>query len=474
MSQVTASFADHRPTRRAFLALAAASAAGFVIRSQAAAPRDDGPLPITGAANPDLDPFDKLMTSFVREHAVPGASLAVMRHGKLVYARGFGYADVENRAPVQPASLFRIASVSKPLTSAAVMQLVENEKLRLDVRVVDHMKLAPALAPGAKLDPRWPHITVLQCLRHTGGWDRDKSFDPIGRPWDIAKALGTEPPVTPAQIVRYMMGHPLDFDPGHRYAYSNLGYLVLGRIIEAVTGQKYEAYVRRHVLAPLGITAPRLGRALLEHRSEGEVHYYDPKHRMGPALYPPKRGQQVPIQYGAENFEGFEAHGGWIASAVDLVKFACAFDDPAKCPVLDARTIGQMWARPPGLAGHDADGKPTAAYYGCGWSIRPVGSTGKSNTWHTGYIAGSESLLVRRWDGLNWAVLFNTADGPAGKSLAGLIDGRLHQAADQVKAWPEIDQSGFTAPPPPESRRAASAPHAPPASDRNRSAVPRM
>jgi hypothetical protein len=71
-----------------------------------------------------------------------------------------------------------------------------------------------------------------------------------------------------------------------------------------------------------------------------------------------------------------------------------------------------------------------------------VGKRGKANTWHTGFIAGTEALLVRRWDGLNWAVLFNTANNPAGKSLAGLIDGRVHEAADQVKNWPRADQFG--------------------------------
>jgi N-acyl-D-amino-acid deacylase len=161
---------------------------------------------------------------------------------------------------------------------------------------------------------------------------------------------------------------------------------------------------------------------------------------MASALYPPRLGQQVPIQYGGENLEAFEAHGGWIASAVDLVRFAAAFDDPASCPLLSAKSIGEMWSRPSGAAGHETDGKPKPAFYGCGWQVRPVGPDGKSNHWHLGQISGTESILVRRFDGLNWAVLFNTHHNPAGKSLAGLIDGRLHEAADKVKAWPATDQ----------------------------------
>jgi N-acyl-D-amino-acid deacylase len=246
--------------RRAFLALTVAGAAGLSSCGPVFAQPTDGKLPVTGAANRGLEPFDTLMMSFVKENKVPGASLAVTRNGKLVYARGFGYSDVEKKQPVQPAALFRIASVSKPITGVAIMQLVAKNKLKLDDKVMDRMKLMPFLAPGAKPDPRWKQITVRHCLQHTGGWDRDKSYDPIGRPWQIAKALGIDPPVKPAHIVRYMMGQPLDFGPGERHSYSNVGYLVLGRIIETLAGQMYEAYVKKQVFGPLGVKTPQLAR----------------------------------------------------------------------------------------------------------------------------------------------------------------------------------------------------------------------
>lgn len=431
--------ADLRCRRRTFLQSIAASAAGLAVASDVLAQPAQESVPVTGVANPALEPFDQATSAFLQEHKVPGAALAVTWKSKLVYARGFGYADVEKKEPVEPNALFRIASVSKPLTAVALMQLIAKEKISPDDKVTSLMKLEAFLPKGAKADPRWKQITVRQCLQHTGGWDREKSFDPIGRPLEIAKTLGIRPPVTPNHVIRYMMGQPLDFDPGERFAYSNLGYLILGRLIEVVTGQDYEAYVKREVLRPLGITAPQLGRALVENRAKGEVRYYDAKGRTAPALYPPRLGQQVPIQYGGENLEGFEAHGGWIASAVDLVRFAAAFDDPEKCLILGAKSIEEMWARPPGAAGLEADGKPKAAYYGCGWSVRPTGSAGGANTWHFGKISGTESVLVRRVGGLNWAVLFNTHHNPEGKSLSGLIDGRLHEAADKVKTWPEID-----------------------------------
>lgn len=155
------------------------------------------------------------------------------------------------------------------------MRLVESGKLSLDDKVVDHMTVKPVLNGGPFADERGNQITVLHCLQHTAGWDRMKSGDPIAIPAAIAKSLNTQPPVTPANVVQYSMGQKLDFNPGERHEYSNVGYLVLGRIIEAVTGESYESFVKKEILAPLKIKSPQLGRALFEHRADREVIYYD-------------------------------------------------------------------------------------------------------------------------------------------------------------------------------------------------------
>ena len=131
-------------------------------------------------------------------------------------------------------------------------------------------------------------------------------------------------------------------------SYSNLGYLVLGRLIESVSGQKYEDYVKKEILSPLGIVQMKLGRARLKNRDANEVHYYDAKKRIGPSLYPPNVGRQVPAQYGADNFEAYEAHGGWIASAVEIVKFSSAFDRPAQCPISALKRFSRCGLDPKG------------------------------------------------------------------------------------------------------------------------------
>ena len=389
---------------------------------------------LTGRHDPRLASFDRLMRQFLARHRVPGAALAVTRHGRLVYARGFGYASLASGEAVRPEALFRIASVSKPITAAAVLALVDRGKLGLDDRVLD--RLGPGF-DGPPADPRWRRITLRELLQHRGGWDRDRSFDPMFRPVLIARQFRVEPPAGPRLVIRYMLGQPLDFDPGARDAYSNFGYCVLGRVIEHATGEPYEAAVRKLVLTPLGLgpRSIRLGHTLPERRAPGEVHYHGGG--TGPLVFPPL-GRPVPEPYGAWNLEAMDAHGGWLASAPALVRFASSFDNPARSKILSARAVATLFERPPGAAGARPDGQPRDAYYACGWNVRPVGRGG-ANTWHTGALPGTSTLLVRRWDGLNWAVLFNTRNGADGVDLAGAIDPLVHGAADAVTEWPAID-----------------------------------
>ena len=211
---------------------------------------------ITGKGNRDLAPFDEMMTKFMATHHIPGAALAVSRHSRVVYSRGFGWADVDEKLPVQPDSLFRIASVSKPITAVAVLQLVQNSKFGLNDRVFDVLPANEWLP--SKHDERLKAITVRQLLQHTAGWDRDVSFDPIGRPHEISKVLKHPLPLGPVEVVRYTLTLPLDFNPGQRHAYSNVGYLLLGRLIEHASGQKYEGYVKQHVLKPVAAARMQL------------------------------------------------------------------------------------------------------------------------------------------------------------------------------------------------------------------------
>jgi CubicO group peptidase (beta-lactamase class C family) len=401
---------------------------------------------VTGSANPKLTGYDELMNGFMRDHKPPGASLAVAYRGRLVYARGFGHADVEKKEAVQPNSLFRIASISKTFTSAAVLHLIEKGHLKLDDKVFKILNIEPHLEPGAKIDPRLHDVEVQHCLHHTAGWDRDKSFDPMSAETAevIAKSLKVPLPINPRQIVRYTFGKPLDTTPGTTYAYSNFGFSVLGRVIQAISKKSYEEYVVNQILAPAGIHTMRQGRCLLKDRAPNEVKYYDSGKRTGRAVFGPNIGKEVPLPYGCEGLDTGDACGSWIASAIDLVRFGVAMDDPKKCPFLKEASIETMLAAPAGAPGHRPNGKPKMTYYACGWDTRPnLRQPGKYTKWHGGLLAGTSSFFLCRDDGIDWAVLFNSdAEKKGGKEYASIIDPLLHKTADEVKEWPEIDLFG--------------------------------
>jgi N-acyl-D-amino-acid deacylase len=317
------------------------------------------------------------------------------------------------------------------------MKLIEQGKLTLETKAFPLLNLQPAVASFRDPEPRLRDISIRQLLHHTGGWDRDKSFDPMFRPEQIARATNTPPPAPAVSIIRYMLSRPLDFDPGSRYAYSNFGYCVLGRIIEKLTGKPYEQFVREEVLGPVGIKRMRIGASLEGKQAPGEVRYYTRDNATSHNVFP-EGAREVPAPYGGFCLEAMDAHGGWIASAVDLARVAAALDNPERNRFLKPGSFTTMYEPPMPPVSRKGDGTLESSYYGCGWMVRPVGKNGKANYWHNGSLPGTSTLLVRRWDGLSWAVLFNQRSED--KNLPdGAIDPALHRAAAAVERWPEHD-----------------------------------
>jgi N-acyl-D-amino-acid deacylase len=411
-------------TRRRFLAsitIVSGSALGLAAEKQSIAP---------AAA------FDKAVEEFMKERNVPGGALAVARNGKLAYARGYGWADREARSAAKPASLFRIASLSKPITGVAVLKLVEDGKLTLDAEVFGLLALGSQVPEGRTLDDRWKHITLRHLLHHTAGWDRDKSGDPMFKSREISKSLGEQPPATPTQIIRWMLGQPLDFDPGARYVYSNFGYCLLGRVIEKVADQPYEKFVQHGVLAPAGVRRMRLGASLEQGRADGEVHYYTASDSKSGSVFTGSK-DSVPRPYGGFFLEAMDAHGGWIGSAVDLVRFATALDDPRRNPLKKPESLRQLFEAPAAPVARESDGRLKDHWYGCGWQVRPVRDAA-ANHWHNGSLPGTCTLLVRRWDGIVFAALLNQRSDNWQRGDEPL-DAALNRAASSVTEWPEDD-----------------------------------
>lgn len=417
----------HDLSRRSFLKLAAigtaasATAASGIGNVAQAAPQ----WVRKGKRVKSLAAFDQLMIEFMSTRGIRDGSLAITKDGRLVLARGYSY--VGNPAVgVAPNTLFRIASISKPITAVAVMRMVQDGLLGLDDKITDHIALVPM--PSQTPDPRLQDITIRHLLQHLGGWNRDISFDPMFYDFNIAAALGKSLPITGKDIITYMNGRTLNFDPGSAYSYSNYGYLLLEQLFQPLANLKYAKYVRRKVFKKLGIKRSVLGRTAKARRLPNEARYFT-QYKGTTVLN--NSGKLRSWAYGPFNIENMKAHGGWLSTAVDLVKFASAFDDPANSPILSEAMINEMFAVP--SIGINGDG----SWYGCGWAVRTAGAG--LNTWHFGSLPGTFTGLIRRSDGLNWAFLFNERFEGSGPDNFGDIDWMMHDVANSISSWPTHD-----------------------------------
>ncbi len=364
-------------------------------------------VPVSGEAVRELASIDNLMVKFMRENRVPGGSVSIMRNGKLIYSRGFGFADMEKQIPIEPYHLFRIASITKPIIAIGILQLAERGKLKLTDTVYETLDFKPYVKEGEKLDERLRQVTIEDLLHHRGGWRAKDEFS-YG---NIGKAIGIKY-AYPKDVVRYMMGRRLDFNPGEEMSYLNEGYVMLGRVIEEVSGESYEKYIKRNVLAPVEISDMELARTKKKDLAAKEVKYYS-------------------HEYNPYTFNCFEGRYMWIATAADLAKLAKDFDNPLRSRILTAKSVERMFAPHP--AEHKRKGKK---YYGCGWEVL-VRKDGKQRTWHTGGMPGTNGIVVRRGDGVNWVILFNSKKNHNGKKLVKLLIDPFDKRLNKIEVWPQ-------------------------------------
>jgi N-acyl-D-amino-acid deacylase len=377
---------------------------------------------------PGIEPYDQAITRLMQKWNLPGAVFAVAKDGKLIVARGYGYADFEARQTVQPDSMFRIASVSKTITAAAVLQLVDNGLLDLDQPFLEILT-DYQVQPGG--DARLRLITLRHLLQHSAGWDRTVAPDPVFDSPRIAAALGVPTPITCTQVVRYMMSQPLQFQPGTRTEYSNVGACVLARVIERLSGTPYEHYVRNQVLAPMDVHAMSIGHGQASRRGPYEVKYYA---RDGaPLLQSMFPGEGLVSPAYVNDLITFEAAGGWIGSAIDLTRIMTAID-ASRMRFLSDAMLSRMTEDP------HLPGSNSPYWRGLGVLVGPT-----PTTWsHSGLLAGTQSLLVRNRTGYTWAFITNGDAANANAledelvAMVGqpLIDGIIGSAKDLYLQYP--------------------------------------
>ena len=201
----------------------------------------------------DVSRMDRIIQSHVDSKQFMG-SVLVAQDGKVLLDKGYGSANLEWDIPDSPQTKFRLGSLTKQFTAAAILLLEERGKLRTDDLVAKYLPDAPA---------GWAKITIANLLTHTSGIPNFTSFA------DYSTTEAT--PTTPEQLVARFRDKPLNFQPGEKWEYSNSGYVLLGYLLEKISGQRYQDFVRDNLFAPLGMTESGYDShaAIILHRASG-------------------------------------------------------------------------------------------------------------------------------------------------------------------------------------------------------------
>ena len=326
---------------------------------------------------------------------VPGVQAALLHDDQIALSTAHGHADVERDVPLTPEHLFRVASHSKTFTATAVLQLAEAGRLRLDDRVGTWLpELADAGADSAD-------VTLRDLLNHTAGLVRDGRD---GDHWQLQR------PFPGADGVRALAALGRVIEPNQRFKYSNVGYSLLGLVIEAASGQSYHDYVVEHVVAPLGLT--RTGPELDPARSSDYATGYS-------ALSYARERIAIPHVDTA----AMAAATGFYSTAEDLCRYASAHFPGDDRLVGDAskRVMQHEWWQVEGIED---------SFYGLGFSIVKVGD--RRLVGHGGgYPGHSTRTMFDPVDRLAISVLTNAIDGPAAPLATGLV--KLLELAGEIR-----------------------------------------
>jgi uncharacterized protein (TIGR03437 family) len=363
---------------------------------------------VTGYPAPSLSAFDKAVETLMSRYQLPGASLAVARNGRLVLAHGYGYADTTSKTPVQPDTLFRIGQLSRHITAAAALKLIESGKLSLQSKPFQILSaLQPP--PGSQPDPRLQNITIQHLLTDMGGWDPGV-YDPMADVYHIAQAMGVAPPASCEVIIRYMLGRPLNYAPGTNTVQSSFGYCVLGRVIQQVSGQNYDAYVKSAVMAPIGNTRSIVGSTLFSGEAPGEATYYDyAGAKMHPSVY--NSATQVPAPYGSFSMDAQAANNGWVSSSIEMLQLLGSLNGGPAPTILQNPPAGFVFYVPPSGPGY-------------GWI-------------DNGLLPGSAAYL--RLDNVTTMCFLANGDPQQSGNLANDLESMLVAVEQSITTWPNND-----------------------------------
>jgi CubicO group peptidase (beta-lactamase class C family) len=341
---------------------------------------------LLGALSPArADAVDDYVLAQLHRNRIPGASVLVLRNGRVERSKGYGLADLALSVPATENTVYRIGSLTKQFTATAVMMLVEQGKLAVDDRIEAHLPDLP---------PAWAAVTVRQLLSHTSGIPDYTERE------DMAAFRLT--PHTPAQIVGQVAAAPPQFSPGAQYRYSNTNYVLLGMLVEKLSGQTLAEYLADHVFTPLGMT----------HTVRAEARQVGARGTT--------RADYQQVNPPAMDFSNAYGAGDLVSTVGDLAKWEVAL---AGERLLKRATLEQMWT-----SAVLNDGKP--AGYGFGWQVGAL--SGQKMISHGGNVAGFSSAIVRiPGAGLSVILLTNfdlVNAGAIARGIAGQVDRSLQPA----------------------------------------------
>ena len=330
----------------------------------------------------DFLELDRKMESMRVKHEVPAITVAIVRNGKLVYINCYGYQDQENKIQAVNKNLFRIASISKPVTVVALLKLMQENKLSMDDKVFGAGSILGEDFGKMPDGSNWDKITIRHLIEHKSGL-HNVPDDAMFR----YKGLSNK-----QVIERVIAERALTTVPGEQYYYSNTGYNILGRVVEKITGKGYEEYIKSEILLPCGITRMRIAGNTLEERVEDEVIYFQPN----------EQGWTYNM-----DVRRMDSHGGWIASSVDLARFIVHVDRMTTvADIVDAEYLSQTYM-------------------------------GNAQWSHTGSLPGTATMLTRMNDEFSFVVLMNHRSGIEG--FWNDISSEMQLVIKERNSWPDID-----------------------------------
>lgn len=330
----------------------------------------------------DLQGIDNRIDSLQIKYNIPAIAIAIVRKDKLVYINCYGVQDVKNHILTQNSSLFRIASISKPITLVALLKLMQEGRLRMNDKVFGRGSILEDDFGVLSPDSDWSEITVRHLIEHTSGIQNQPN-DPMF----YNKGL------TNKEIIRQVVQKcSLASKPGESYYYSNVGYSILGRVIEKVSGMNYEDYVKSNILNPCGITRMTLAKNTLEECFEDEVKYVQPND--ADRVY-------------TMDVHRMDAHGGWIASATDLARFIVHVDRVEITPdIVEEKWLDQTYL-------------------------------GFERWVHTGSLPGTSAMLTRMNDEFSYVFLANSRS--LDKDFWEDISKCMESSIQECEYWPDIN-----------------------------------